>query len=195
LILWFFPRKCLFFSYFFSPSSPRRYSRRHGWPANFVISCLYITSARSTRFYTDPSRTSCPASRSERITEKKRKGKIKDNQEKRSNTNISRGHAERAVCVVLYSVPHTAHINQLKLSGARLPLHLPHTLMAIPFFSCSSSSSFGLMPSLSGEFQVYSTVVRSNYLSFLCCLGTLEREKPPGYTPTFLTTLTLPQLN
>lgn len=192
MILWFFPRKCLFFSYFFSPSSPRRYSRRHGWPANFVISCLYITSARSTQI---PVGLPAPPAEAKELPKKKRKGKIKDNQEKRSNTNISRGHAERAVCVVLYSVPHTAHINQLKLSGARLPLHLPHTLMAIPFFSCSSSSSFGLMPSLSGEFQVYSTVVRSNYLSFLCCLGTLEREKPPGYTPTFLTTLTLPQLN
>lgn len=64
---------------------------------------------------------------------------------------------------------------------------------AFPFTSPTPWPSFFSLPSLSGKkkkisFQVYSTVVRSNYLSFLCCFGKRERKKeklgigkPPWY--------------
>lgn len=83
--------------------------------------------------------TSSPASRSERkggkktikeetqailhYIEKKAK-KTKNKKKARSNTNISRGHAPLGV----YS---GAAAN----SGARLPLHLPHTLAILFFFA------------------------------------------------------------
>ena len=52
-------------------------------------------------------------------------------------------------------------------------------MMAIPFFSSSSYLAVCDAFTFRRVFQVYSTVVRSNYLSFLCCL---QRERNFGST-------------